>query len=230
MEERVVFENSKGNKLSAILSNPTEETNCPMVILCHGLNSNKDSVTNVRLNEVLLKHGIASFRFDFFAHGESEGKIEERSAEEFTDDVLKAIDYLKGRGYNNFGIHGTSFGGVAAVMAASRSSDLKVMVLKCTGIGTSGTMPNYKKDFENKTWIKAGEKITIPTLVIHGDEDKDVELQSGKELAESIKTSRLEILEGADHKFSNDYDKPLNLASEFIINNLQTQGFYTSLD
>ena len=220
MEEKVFFENSKGNKLCGLLSNPTENTNCPIVVLCHGLDSGKDSVTNVRLNEVLSSRGIASFRFDFFAHGESEGKIEDRNAEEFADDVLRAIDYLKERGYTNFGIHGTSFGGVAAVMAASRSSDLKVMVLKCTGIGTAGTMPNYKKDFENKTWIKAGEKVTIPTLVIHGDEDEQVELQAGKDLAEAIKTSRIEIIKGADHKFSNDYDTPLKLASEFLISNL----------
>jgi hypothetical protein len=219
----VVFENSKGNKLSGTLSNPTNNVNCPVIILCHGLNSGKNSTSNLELEKIFSKHGIASFRFDFFAHGESEGKFEDRTLEEFVDDVLKAIEYLKNQNYKKIGIYGASFGGVAAVVAASRNSDLKVMALKAVGMGhTSRKMSNYKNDFDTKTWIKAGEYVKIPTIIVHGSADEDVEIQLAKELAKSIKTSKLEIFDGADHRFSKkeDFERMIKDISEFIIKNI----------
>ena len=223
MEREITFENNKGNKLYGILSNPNSNNNCPIIIMCHGLNSNKNSSTILELEKIFSKNNIASFRFDFFAHGNSEGDVDDRSVEEFVDNILNAIDFLKKDGYKNIGIFGISFGGVASVIAASRSSDLNIMALKSAGMGhTSRNMPNYKKDFDNKIWIKAGKKVKIHTLIIHGTMDEDVELQLAKELAESIKGSQLKLFEGADHKFSNekDFKKCIKAVSDFIIMNI----------
>ena len=223
MQAKVFFENSKGNKLVGILSNPGEDTNCPIAILCHGLNSGKDSKTNLNLEKAFSKHNIASLRFDFFAHKESEGNLEDRSVEEFVDDILKAIDYVKNKGYSKIGIYGGSFGGVAAVIAASKSSDLKVMALKAPGMGkTSRKLPNYKEDFDAKVWIMGGERVKIPTLIVHGMADEDVEIEFGEELAKSIEGSKLNIFPGADHLFSKeeDFEKMIKDISEFIIEKL----------
>ena len=42
-------------------------------------------------------------------------------------------------------------------------------------------------------------KISMPTLVLHGDQDRIISLDHGKKLAEAIKTAQLEVFEGAGH-------------------------------
>ena len=224
MEKKIFFDDSKGNKVSAIFSNPSDEI-VPVIILCHGLNSGKNSNTNLALEKVFSKHDIASFRFDFFAHGESEGKIDDRNIEIFVDDVLCAISYLKNQGFTKFGICGASLGGVASVIAATRSNDLKVMALKSTGMGhTSRIMQNFKHDFDTKSWIKAATNVSIPTLIVHGSADEDVELQLAEDLAASIKTTKFQIFDGADHRFSRheDFENSVKMISDFIISNIKT--------
>ncbi len=55
------------------------------------------------------------------------------------------------------------------------------------------------------------EKIAVPTLVVHGDSDRIVPLEvSGKRSHEMIKSSRLEVLEGAPHGFAATHPQRLN--------------------
>jgi len=223
MEEKIYFNNDRGDRLSGILSKPDVDTIVPIVILCHGLNSEKNSRTHMALEKVFLENNIATFRFDFFAHGESEGKIDDRSLEEFVENIQKDVEYVKSRGYKDIGLCGTSFGGVASVMVASRNHDIKVMALKAAGMGqTSRKMPNYMKHFETKSWIEAGKKVKIPALIIHGTQDKDVEIDLAEQLHKAIRTSKMIILDGADHRFSRteDFDRSIKEISEFIIKNI----------
>lgn len=225
MENKTYFNNSKGEKISFVLSRPVENNNSnkSIVIMCHGLNSNKDSRTHLALSKIFLQKNIATFRFDFYAHGDSEGKIDNRTIEEFVDEVIMAIKYVKDIGYTQIGLCGTSIGGATATIAASKSKDIKALSLKAAGMGqTSRKMTNYKHNFDNKTWIKAGEKIQIPTIIIHGAEDKDVEPELGKELAKAIKTSKLLIYEKADHRFTKeeDFNQSIKDIAEFFIKEL----------
>ena len=150
-------------------------------------------------------------------------KLDNRTIEEFVDDILSTIKYLKAKGYKRIGLYGVSFYGVVSVIAASRNSDLKVMALKTPGMGhTARKMPNYKKDFDLRSWITAGQKINIPTLIVHGTLDEKVELQFGKDLAKSINSCKLEMIEGADHRFTKkrDFDRCIKAISEFIISHI----------
>jgi 3-oxoadipate enol-lactonase len=51
------------------------------------------------------------------------------------------------------------------------------------------------------TTREAVGRIGAPTLVLHGDEDRAVDVRSGRELAEAIPQSRLVIFEGAGHNY-----------------------------
>jgi peroxiredoxin len=54
-------------------------------------------------------------------------------------------------------------------------------------------------------------KFTVPTLVVHGDEDRTVPLDiSGRRSHEMIRGSRLEILRGAPHGFAATHAAELN--------------------
>ena len=217
---KIFFEDSKGHQLCGILSNSKIDKEKPMIILCHGLHSNKDSYTNIRLEKILNENEISTFRFDFFAHSESEGNFDDTSIDEFVDNILGSIKYLKNLGYSKIGLCGASFGAVAAVIATSKINNILLLALKSPGMGqTSRKMMQFKNDFNNKIWFTAGKKIYTPTLIIHGDADKDVELQQGIKLSESIKNSRMEIIKGADHTYSNpkDFEEMIKLISKFII-------------
>ncbi|MDB4886597.1 MAG: hypothetical protein JWN79_2035 [Gemmatimonadetes bacterium] len=62
------------------------------------------------------------------------------------------------------------------------------------------------------------KKFTIPTLVVHGDEDQIVPFDiSGKKTAASIKGSRLEVLKKGPHAFTATHGKELNrILLEFL--------------
>lgn len=222
MGKKVYFKGSEGNRLCGVLCTAGTVSKPPIAILCHGLDSSKESNTNAELSAALSRSGIAVFRFDFFAHGESEGGQKYRTVSRFVDDVTCAISYLREIWYKRIGIVGASFGGIAAVMAASRVGGLSFLALKPPGMSrASRMMPNYKKDFENKTWFAAAKKIRIPAPVVHGADDEVVEVAFGVKLAECIKSSKLEKIEGADHRYTreDDFKKMVKLISTFAIEN-----------
>ena len=130
MEKKIFFKNSKGNNLCGILSNPTNNINNPVIILCHGFTTSKDNKTNKTLQKILNKKNISIFRFDFFGHGESEGKFENITISEAVDDILNAIKYLKNNNYKKIGLVGSSFGGISCINAASKTKDLFLLGLK----------------------------------------------------------------------------------------------------
>lgn len=130
MREKLYFENSKGDRLVGVLSNPSGEVGVPVVILCHGHSSSKDSKTFVSLEEKLNNANIATFRIDLYGHGESEGEFENCTISEAVEDILKAIDFLKEKDYSRIGLLGSSFGGISSLMVASKSDDLVILALK----------------------------------------------------------------------------------------------------
>jgi len=61
--------------------------------------------------------------------------------------------------------------------------------------------------------------IKAPTLIVHGDQDETVPLVQSQKAADFIPDCRLEIIEGADHTYSDPphFEKMLDLISDFII-------------
>ena len=252
MQEKLFFENTRGNRLCGILANSTSNKEKPIIILCHGFSTSKDSYTNVRLEKILNEKRISTFRFDFFAHGESEGEFEDITVSEAVDDILNAIRFLKELGYSKIGLVGSSFGGMASVIAASKTDDLFILALKSPVAGHLGKLVAREAKQEIETWKEKGfiyytssegrkikldysffedaekvkgheaaQKIKILTLIVHGENDESVPVEQSKKLAGLIENSKLEIVKGADHRYSRpkDFEKMLDLISEFIIEN-----------
>ena len=156
MEKKVFFKNSKGDRLCGILSNPKESKEKPLFILCHGFATSKESYSIIKLEQVLNQNNISTFRFDFFGHGESEGKFEDITISEGVDDALQAIHYLKEQGYSKIGLFGSSFGGMVSIMAASRSKDLYLLVLKSPVSNFLERDLQVKTEKELKDWKSNG--------------------------------------------------------------------------
>lgn len=248
MEEKVYFPNSKGDKLCGILSNPTGERDF-VVILCHGFSSNKNGKTYTSLVPILNKNNIASFRFDFYGHGESEGKFEDITISEAADDIRQAYKFLAAQDYKKFGLVGSSFSGITSMLAAP-GLDIKFLVLRSPVSSYMGKLVAKYNELEIKNWKENGyimyadgrgqkhklnypffedaekaerqlspEKILVPTLIVHGDADISVPVSQSQQTAKRIPNCRLEIIEGADHVYTQPehFQKMIDLISDFII-------------
>lgn len=246
MEEKVYFKNSKGDRLCGILSSQLKDITKPIIILCHGFNSDKSHSTYTSLQKLLNVKNIATFRFDFFAHGESDGNFEDLTQSESVDDALQAIKYVKSLGCLKIGLFGSSFGGLAAMMAASKTKDIYLLALKCpvssyfefreftdkklvdewkkTGISEREGKRlkfSFYEDTKNNVAYNIADKINVPTLIVHGDADTEVPIAQSIKMSKLIKNCQLVVVPGAGHWFKegNARDQMLQALTDFIVKN-----------
>jgi len=128
MEAKIRFKNTKDDNLSGVLLISNNRKKSPIIIITTGLSSNKEG-TAKKIADKLNLIGINSFRFDFWGHGESDGKFEDITISEGVDNILSAINYLDNKGYTNMGLLGNSFGGTCAIIASSKTDKLKALGL-----------------------------------------------------------------------------------------------------
>jgi pimeloyl-ACP methyl ester carboxylesterase len=119
IEQALTFKDPAGHAVSGILASPPHGSD-RLAILCHGFLSNKNSHTNTTLTELLLPQDIATFRFDFFGQGESEGPFEEITVSLALSQALAALDLMHSKGYRKMALVGSSFGGLVSILAAAK--------------------------------------------------------------------------------------------------------------
>lgn len=263
MEHDIVFYDGFGHRVSGILATPSDSTE-RLAVLCHGFLSNKNSTTNKTLTRMLGEQGIATLRFDFFGHGESQGPFESISTTIGVAQAMAALDEAAVRGFHYLGLIGSSFGGLVSILAAARWSDrrgapegistvrpmLSCLALKCPVVDFSeelrlefgdegmhrwkatNTIPNilddpepirldyaFYEDSMNLIAYDPARNIHVPTLIVQGDCDELVPLHQSRRLFESLAgPKRLELLPGADHRFSKgeDFRKMITLLVEWL--------------
>jgi uncharacterized protein len=130
MEERHSFIDPQGRAVASILTAPDGGSD-RIAVLCHGFLSSKTSTTNNTLTRMLIDRGIATFRFDFFGHGESQGPFEQITNTLAVEQALAALDLVRREGYRKIGLMGSSFGGLIATLVAAQRTDLACLALKC---------------------------------------------------------------------------------------------------
>ena len=102
------------------LFNPVKKSK--VVVLVHGFGGNRFpfAMETLDLIEAYAGVGFDTLVFDLRNSGDAEPTLSTFGLEE-KDDVIGAINYLKGQGYKNIVLHGFSTGANAAVMAASQA-------------------------------------------------------------------------------------------------------------
>jgi alpha/beta superfamily hydrolase len=95
-----------------------------MVIFCHGFSGRKDGPMFELIADTLQARGIASIRFDFNGHGESEGEFKDMTVPNEIEDAKKVVEYVSDLRYvSSLAIVGHSQGGVVAAMTAGQLSE-----------------------------------------------------------------------------------------------------------
>ena len=113
-------------RLKALIQKPELKPGekCPMVIFCHGFNGTMNGPLFELVADTLQAHGIASIRFDFNGHGESEGEFKDMTVPNEIEDAKKVVEYVRDLKYvSDLAIVGHSQGGVVASMTAGLLSE-----------------------------------------------------------------------------------------------------------
>jgi len=229
-EERVSFRNGRGQTLKGILHHPAAGSLSAAAILCHGMESNKESEKLVALSRRLAEKGILALRFDFACAGESGGKFEEITYSGEVEDLRAAFDLILKYRVGKIAILGSSMGGTVAVLFAAeepRVAALVTIAAPChpERITQKLLMPEQVENWRRSGFVmyhgrrinvsllddlqeihvpEAAGKVSCPALVIHGDADDTVPVEEAGELFTELRgLKKIRILKGADHRLSD---------------------------
>lgn len=130
--QTLTIDGTKG-KLAAIIQTPqlAQGEKVPMVIIMHGFGGRKTENHLAMIANKLEAQGIASIRFDFYGHGESEGEFWRHTVPLEIEDALKVYEYVRDLRYvSTVSVLGHSQGGVVASMVAGKlGAEIKSAVL-----------------------------------------------------------------------------------------------------
>ena len=252
IRERVTIDGDHG-KLQAVIQKPDLKPGqqCPMVVFCHGFGGTKEGPLFELITDSLQKHGIASIRFDFNGHGESEGKFEEMTVPNEINDAKKVIEYVRDLRYvSKIALVGHSQGGVVASMTAGElGSDISAVVLMAPAAvlrddairgSTFGKQynpldpPEYVELWGpqrlGRNYIKTAFSLPIyetaanyhgPALIIHGNGDRIVPYTYGLRFHQQWKGSEYVLQEYFDHGFSQNIYRTTDIVSDFLLRTLK---------
>ncbi len=122
-EKRLTIRTQDGLRVSALISKPIKKRPAGNVIMLHGLNNDKDEDGSFStLSLIFNREGYNTLRFDFRAHGDSEGKSEDMTANGELRDleaVIKRFDSEIGRS-SKYILIASSFGAVSSILYTSK--------------------------------------------------------------------------------------------------------------
>ena len=169
-----------------------------------------------KIADFFIEKGYAIVSFDATAHGDSEGKT---SA--MTEFIPSILEIEKQHGPFEFAV-GHSLGSMALLNAVKQGFDLKKIAI----IGTADSITKICHQFVERLGLKlkvavllkarldselgfdaeelsaniAAKEVTIPTLVIHDNNDTDVPVNCAKTVHKSLENSELMITDGLGHR------------------------------
>lgn len=230
MEGVVSFPNGRGDILKGVLHHPHGTRACAAAILCHGMESSKESEKIVSLSRSLAQRGILTLRFDFSYTGESSGKFEDITYSGEVEDLRAAFNFTLRHGVSKVAVLGSSMGGTVGLLFAAQDTKVAALVTVSAPVHpekitetllTAEQVEQWRQlgyilyhgqrinlsllqDLENIHVPSAAQKISCPVLIIHGDADETVPVEEAYELYGCLPAvKKLSILKGADHRLSD---------------------------
>lgn len=236
-------------RLSAYLQKPCTDYRGPIAVLMHGFMANKKLEPLKSIANELESRGIASLRFDFDGHGESEGRFRDMTVLTELEDARRVIDYVRRAGaYDSIALVGHSQGGVVAGMIAGELGDeIKALVQLAPAAvlkddALQGVLMGKHYDPSNppetltvffhrvgKGYFLAAQSLPIyeqsslykgPVLLIHGTKDRIVPHSYSEKYNQVYSNSILQLYEGENHFLSKCRKAIVRQTVDFLAENL----------
>lgn len=176
----------------------------------------------------------------------SDGKFTDMSLDTEKQDLLCVIDYVSKLDYVDISkliLVGESQGGlVSCLVAAERQIDKlillypalcipddaklgKILFIRFNPEDIDSTLksklfrfsPEYPKSAVNLNVYGIIEKINAPILILHGNQDKIVNVSYAEKAVQTAKSGQLSVLDGAGHGFNKRQIKTANKAIEVFL-------------
>jgi fermentation-respiration switch protein FrsA (DUF1100 family) len=189
-----------------------------IIIMGHGAEGHRadPSINMLGIASELIDHGYNVLMFDFRGHGESQGKRLSAGYHE-RKDMLGAIDFVRGRGFEHIGVLGFSMGAATALMTAAEDIDIDCVVADSSFADLTGIM---KREFKERSGfpgffltpvlfmvkimygvdfaaVKPVETVAEiaprPILFIHGEQDTFIPLDHAYRLKEASENPQNEL-------------------------------------
>ena len=234
-----------GRQISAYLTVPNGEPPFPLVVLPHGGPFVGEIVLYDEWGQLLANNGYLvlqpqyrgslGYGMEFYRSAFKDGG---QGGHKMQDDKDDGVAYLIKEGITtagNVAMFGWSYGGYAALVAASRTPQAYQCAIAGAAVSDPEMQVNYyryrlrgaQKNEQLAMWddsispIEEVEKVNVPLLLIHGDVDQRVPVEHAekylKRLEKAGKPHQWVLLEGADH-FGNTlfYDHKITLYTELL--------------
>jgi dipeptidyl aminopeptidase/acylaminoacyl peptidase len=204
---------SEGLAISGVLGTP-EAPSWPLVILCHGLLSHKNSSKYLDIVRVFAEAGVATVRFDFRGCGESEGLAVESTVSARWRDLQQAIARAEELpGFNGrLALLGSSLGGYLALLEAGRNRVVRAVSVWATPshlrnlerrlVAAGAMSPLFFEDIRRQELLsRIGEVQRV--LILHGEEDELVPPSHAEAIFAAVKDPKsLHLFPATDHRFT----------------------------
>ncbi len=106
-------------KLFTIIERPATSGKVPLVIICHGFSGNCQRPFMKELSKSIVTQGMATLRFDFNGHGNSDGEFKDMTVLNEIDDLKDVIAWAKRQPWvKDISLVGHSQGGVVVSMVS----------------------------------------------------------------------------------------------------------------
>lgn len=218
--------------------------NKKIMIFLHGYTWNRNG--QIKYAQFFFKHGYSVYLYDERGHGENSTKFTTFGVKEGQDldDIIK---YFRNKYKDSLiGVHGESLGASSVLMSLKENPDIDFAIEDCGYASFKEVLLHKMKEHhipkffiyginmflkmilhysfkDCKPYIGAKES-NIPLLIIHGDNDKFIDIKHAYKIYEEGKDhSKLVVIKGADHALSYQTN-PLfyeSICMDFIKNNIK---------
>lgn len=184
------------------------------ILLVHGWSGRGTQL--VKIADELVNLGYSTISFDAPAHGKSKG-----NSTIMVEFIASILELEKQFGPFEFGI-GHSLGGMSILNAIRENLKVKKVVIIGSGDIIQDIIDDYIKKlklkpeigiklrdhFEGKYKVKmnyysasnAAKEVSIPVLIIHDENDEDVNVKAAYHIKENLKNSELMITKNLGHR------------------------------
>lgn len=216
------------NKIFGVLYLPKEhEDRLPVVILSHGYNSSYCHVLDIA--QSLAERGFAAYCYDFCGGStlsKSGGSSADMSIETEISDLMNVISMISGCSFadtERIYLYGESQGGFVSALTAAQMTDIiagMALLYPAFCIPDNWISEDSEKMTEPVEFMgmklsrkfreglpeydvfEAVSRFKAPVLLLHGDNDKLVDISYSEKLCSALENCRLEVYENEGHGFS----------------------------